>query len=126
MPDIRIMNAADIPLGMRLKEQASWNQTEADWQRYLELQPDGCFVASLDGEAVATLTTCVFGPVAWIAMVLVDLRSRRRGRRRGPPAPRSGVSRSSRGAYHPARRHGAGPAALREAGFRGRVHVTSL
>jgi ribosomal protein S18 acetylase RimI-like enzyme len=79
MLDICIMNAADIRLGMRLKEHAGWNQTEADWQRYLELQPDGCFVASLDGEAVGTLTTCVFGPVAWIAMVLVDVRYRRRG-----------------------------------------------
>jgi predicted N-acetyltransferase YhbS len=79
MPEIHLMNAADIPLGMRLKEQAGWNQTEADWQRYLELQPDGCFVASLDGAAVGTVTTCIFGSVAWIAMVLVDPHYRRRG-----------------------------------------------
>jgi ribosomal protein S18 acetylase RimI-like enzyme len=79
MPEIRIMNAADIRLGMRLKEETGWNQTEADWRRYLELQPDGCFVAALDGEAVGTLTTCVFGTVAWIAMVLVDIRHRGRG-----------------------------------------------
>src|SRR5690242_971875 len=76
---IRVMKVADIPLGMRLKEHAGWNQTPADWRRYLELQPDGCFVASLAGEAVGTLTSCVFGPVGWIAMVLVDMRYRCRG-----------------------------------------------
>jgi GNAT superfamily N-acetyltransferase len=76
---IRLMTKEDIPLGMRLKEANGWNQTEADWRRYLELQPDGCFVAVLDGEPVGTTTTCVFGPVAWVAMVLVDAHCRRRG-----------------------------------------------
>ena len=36
---IRTMRAADIPLGMRLKQLAGWNQTEADWRRNLALQP---------------------------------------------------------------------------------------
>jgi hypothetical protein len=69
---IRPMTDADLPLGMRLKAQAGWNQTEADWRRYLRLAPDGCFVAELDGTAVGTTATFVFGRVAWVAMVLVD------------------------------------------------------
>jgi GNAT superfamily N-acetyltransferase len=73
------MTIGDVPLGMRLKEQAGWNQTEADWRRFLDLEPDGCFVGELDGVAAATLTTCIFGPVAWIAMVLVDQPLRGRG-----------------------------------------------
>jgi GNAT superfamily N-acetyltransferase len=73
------MTADDIALGMRLKEQAGWNQTEADWQRFLLVEPDGCFLAELNGEAVGTTVTCTFGSVAWIAMVLVDVRLRRRG-----------------------------------------------
>jgi GNAT superfamily N-acetyltransferase len=76
---IRRMTAADIPFGMRLKDQERWNQTEADWQRYLNLEPDGCFVAELGNETVATTTTCVFGAVGWIAMVLVDVHLRGRG-----------------------------------------------
>jgi GNAT superfamily N-acetyltransferase len=79
MTNIRLMTVADLPFGMRLKAANGWNQTEADWRRYLELQPDGCFVAMLDGKPVGTLTTCVFGPVAWIAMVLVDSEYRGRG-----------------------------------------------
>jgi GNAT superfamily N-acetyltransferase len=76
---IRRMTAADIPFGMRLKEQAGWNQTEADWRRFLDMEPDGCFVAECDGTPVGTTTTCVFGPVAWIAMVLVDASRRGQG-----------------------------------------------
>jgi GNAT superfamily N-acetyltransferase len=76
---IRRMTAADIPLGMRLKEQAGWNQTEADWQRFLAMEPKGCFVAEYNDEPVGTTTTCIFGKVAWIAMVLVDERMRGRG-----------------------------------------------
>ncbi len=76
---IRAMTFADIPLGTRLKDQAGWNQVEADWRRLLDLQPDGCFVAELDSVPAGTVTTCRFGPVAWIAMMLVDQSFRGRG-----------------------------------------------
>ncbi|MEX2141942.1 MAG: GNAT family N-acetyltransferase [Pirellulales bacterium] len=73
------MTVADVSLGMRLKEQAGWNQVEADWRRFLAMQPDGCFVAELDGAPVGTAVGCVFGLVAWVAMVLVDEAVRGRG-----------------------------------------------
>jgi GNAT superfamily N-acetyltransferase len=76
---IRRMTALDVSLGMRLKSQAGWNQTEADWQRFLDMEPDGCFVAELDGTPIATTVVCTFGPVAWVAMVLVDAAVRGRG-----------------------------------------------
>jgi ribosomal protein S18 acetylase RimI-like enzyme len=77
--DIRQMTAADVSLGMRLKEQAGWNQLEADWRRFLAMQPDGCIVAEVDGAPVGTAVGCIFGSVAWIAMVLVDVAVRGRG-----------------------------------------------
>jgi ribosomal protein S18 acetylase RimI-like enzyme len=73
------MTRDDIPLGMRLKEQAGWSQTQADWRRFLDFEPSGCFLAAWDGVPVATTITCIFGPVAWIAMVLVDQAYRGRG-----------------------------------------------
>ena len=95
---IRNMNADDLPLGMRLKRQAGWNQTQGDWRRFLSLEPTGCFVATVDGRPVGTTTTCIFpaatdtrtagdtagasgrrGKVAWVAMVLVDQAARGRG-----------------------------------------------
>src|ERR1700687_2743834 len=45
---LRIMTMADIPAGMRLKEIAGWNQTAADWKRFLEASPEGCFVAAAE------------------------------------------------------------------------------
>ncbi|NLX96810.1 MAG: GNAT family N-acetyltransferase [Rhodopirellula sp.] len=79
MIQIRTMSEADLPLGMRLKAQANWNQTEADWRRVLELEPEGCFVAEWDGSPVGTTAAVRFGGVAWIMMVLVDESFRGRG-----------------------------------------------
>lgn len=79
MLNIRLMTADDVALGMRLKEQAGWNQTEADWRRILALEPAGCFIAELDGNPVGTTCACTFGPVAWIAMVLVEASVRGQG-----------------------------------------------
>lgn len=76
---MRVLTAVDVPLGMRLCGQAGWNQTDADWRRFLGLEPDGCFVGICDSRAVATLTTCIFDSCAWIGMMLVDSQMRGRG-----------------------------------------------
>ncbi|MEN6576668.1 MAG: GNAT family N-acetyltransferase [Phycisphaerales bacterium] len=76
---IRAMTMGDVPLGLTLTRQAGWNQLEADWLRFLDMQPQGCFVAELDERPVGTTVTCILGPVAWIAMVLVDVSARRKG-----------------------------------------------
>jgi predicted N-acetyltransferase YhbS len=73
------MTRADFPLGQRLVAQAGWNQTEADWARFLDIAPGGAFVAELDGVPAATIVTCEFGMVAWIAMVVVEISLRGRG-----------------------------------------------
>jgi ribosomal protein S18 acetylase RimI-like enzyme len=43
------------------------------------MEPDGCFVAELDNTPLGTTATCVIGPVAWVALVLVDASVRGRG-----------------------------------------------
>lgn len=73
------MTADDLPLGMLLKSQAGWNQTPADWRRFLAMQPEGCLVAELDGVAVGTAVVTAFEAVAWISMVLVEQEFRGRG-----------------------------------------------
>jgi len=74
------MTSADIPAGMRLKELAGWNQTAADWKRFLEASPQGCFVAELDGAVRGTATTISYeNRFAWVGMVLVDPDYRSRG-----------------------------------------------
>jgi ribosomal protein S18 acetylase RimI-like enzyme len=78
--DVRLLQEADIPAALRLKELARWNQTESDWRRLLRLEPSGCFCATISGKVVATITTTTYGPkLAWIGMVLVDPEFRRLG-----------------------------------------------
>ena len=70
---IRNMTERDISAGMRLKEIAGWNQTEADWRIFLQAGHEGCFVGEVDGVVRGTATTIVYGGrFAWVSMVLVD------------------------------------------------------
>ncbi|MHB0878245.1 MAG: GNAT family N-acetyltransferase [Anaerolineae bacterium] len=73
---IRRMSESDIAGAIALIRPQHWNQTEADWRRFLALEPEGCFVATVDGTVVATTTTELFDCVGWIGMVTVtgDLR----------------------------------------------------
>ena len=74
------MHRSDIPAGLRLSEAADWNQTAADWEFFLQSNPDGCCVAESDGTVVATVATIRFGDAfGWVAMVLVDPSHRRAG-----------------------------------------------
>jgi predicted N-acetyltransferase YhbS len=72
------MRPDDLPACLGLSRQAGWNQTPADWARFLHLGGAGCFVAAdASGTAVGSVTTCRFGPIGWISMLLVE--SSRRG-----------------------------------------------
>jgi GNAT superfamily N-acetyltransferase len=77
---LRAMTKQDIPGAQRLKQIAGWNQTERDWERFLEAGEAGCFVAELDGQVCGTATTITFeNRFAWVGMVLVDPSCRGRG-----------------------------------------------
>lgn len=74
------MTRNDIAAGMRLKELAGWNQTEADWQGFLAADSEGSFVAEVDGTVRGTAATITFERrFAWVGMVLVDPEYRGRG-----------------------------------------------
>jgi GNAT superfamily N-acetyltransferase len=77
---LRAMTKEDIPAGLRLKELAGWNQTAADWNRFLDASPEGCFVAEVEGRVCGTATTISYeSKFAWIGMVLVDPGHRSQG-----------------------------------------------
>jgi GNAT superfamily N-acetyltransferase len=76
---LRRMSARDIPLGMKLKSCAGWNQLEEDWRMFLGAGGDS-FVAALDGIDVGTVVSIPYQDhFTWIAMVLVDPAARRKG-----------------------------------------------
>ena len=77
---LRVMTKRDIPGGVRLNTIVGWNQTEADWTRFLDSSPSGCFVMEDDGKIVGTSATIPYEHrFAWIGMVLVDPDYRKRG-----------------------------------------------
>jgi GNAT superfamily N-acetyltransferase len=77
---LRVMTKRDIPGGVRLNTIVGWNQTEADWTRFLDASPDGCFVMDHHGQIVGTSATISYeNRFAWIGMVLVDSDYRNRG-----------------------------------------------
>jgi GNAT superfamily N-acetyltransferase len=80
IPQLRRMTAADLDFADHLRALVGWNQTKADWLRFLAAEPEGCFVADLDGAPVGTATTIRYGSdLAWIGMVLVLPEHRKQG-----------------------------------------------
>lgn len=79
----RLLQEEDVPFGMKLKRIAGWNQLPEDWRRFLELEPQGCFVAHLEDDPatpVGTVTTTSYGlRFGWVGMVLVPPEQRRHG-----------------------------------------------
>jgi creatinine amidohydrolase len=77
---LRPMRSSDIAFANQLREIAGWNQTEMDWRGFLAYQPDGCFMAEVDGNPAGTATTIAYGDrFGWIGMVLVHPDQRRHG-----------------------------------------------
>jgi GNAT superfamily N-acetyltransferase len=77
---IRAMTDLDVPAGLGLSRCAGWNQTAADWYRFLNASPGGCFVAEIDARVCGTATTISYQDrFAWIGMVLVDPEFQKRG-----------------------------------------------
>src|ERR1700730_3706939 len=77
---IREMTEQDIPGGLRLNTLSGWNQTSADWKRFLTSSPQGCFVMEDERKVIGTAATiCYENRFAWIGMVLVDPEYRKQG-----------------------------------------------
>ena len=80
MPEsVRRLHSGDLDAAMRLKAAAGWNQTPADWLRFLELEPEGCFGVEVDGTLASSAGAIRYGTrLSWIGMVLTlpDFRGR--------------------------------------------------
>ena len=77
---LRLMTRGDLPFADSVRALAGWNQTPADWERFLATEPSGCFLAEWNGASAGTATTTFYGAdLAWIGMVLVHPEYRRRG-----------------------------------------------
>jgi ribosomal protein S18 acetylase RimI-like enzyme len=77
---VRMLTRDDLSFADSVRALAGWNQTVADWERFIATEPQGCFLAEQNGVPVGTATTTVYSPaLAWIGMVLVHPDHRGRG-----------------------------------------------
>jgi GNAT superfamily N-acetyltransferase len=80
---VRQLTNDDVPAAFELSHSAEWNQTPEDWQRFLKLEPDGCFGIDCDSRLVSTAALLCHGQnLAWLGMVLTHPDYRRRGNAR--------------------------------------------
>jgi len=80
MGELRAMTGDDVAAGLELCRLAGWNQIAADWQRLLDLAPEGVFVVEDGGRTCATASVIAHGTrTGWIGMILVHPDFRRRG-----------------------------------------------
>jgi hypothetical protein len=54
---LRPLTRSDLDFAHGLSRLAGWNQTHRDWERFLSLAPEGCFLAEKDGQPAGTTTT---------------------------------------------------------------------
>ncbi len=70
---LRSLQREDLPEAMRLKESEGWNQTEKDWEVFLEGKQNINYVAEVKNKTVGTLTAINYeNRVAWLGMMIVD------------------------------------------------------
>ena len=77
---LRTLGADDIAFADELRAGAGWNQTTNDWLGFTSFEPEGCFVAKVEGRRAGTATTIRYQDrFGWIGMVLVHPGQRRLG-----------------------------------------------
>lgn len=80
MIDYRQMLPADIEAGLMLCRKAGWNQLKMDWQFFLHMSPNGCWVALHENKVVGTVVTIIYQQhFSWIGMMLIHPEFRHHG-----------------------------------------------
>jgi len=78
--ELRLLNRSDVETVMAYKDVAGWNQSLADWERFIRLNPAGCFATELNGKVVGVTTTFVYkGGTGCVGILAVDPGYRRQG-----------------------------------------------
>ncbi len=79
MVTIRRFTPADLPLAQTLVAGETWNLTEADLRRLVNLDPEGGFVALEGDEQAGVAFGLTYATTGWVHSVIVDSRWRGRG-----------------------------------------------
>ncbi len=77
--EVRRLERRDVSWAVRLTDLEGWGYTPADLERLRFLDPDGCFVALLEGERVGITCSTSYGKLAFIGAVIVHPDARGKG-----------------------------------------------
>ena len=56
-----------------------WNVTIEDVRRMFEFEPDGCFMAELEGAPAGHVFSVTYGKLGWIGLLIIKKEFRRMG-----------------------------------------------
>jgi GNAT superfamily N-acetyltransferase len=76
---VKLMSKADFGFATELANTMNWNMAEEDFQFMANLEPDGCFVAFQDRDAVGIATSISFSKVGWFGNLIVKEKYRNMG-----------------------------------------------
>jgi len=76
---IRVAKPSDVGSVCALIDRVRWNHSAEVIERFLSYEPDGCFVAEIEGQHVGNVFTVSFGKIGWIGLLIVDEKFRRQG-----------------------------------------------
>lgn len=79
MLTISVMTEADAGFATELATVEEWGYLEEDFRRLIYLEPEGCFVARMDGKRVGIVTTTRYGDYAFIGSLIVSAEDRGKG-----------------------------------------------
>jgi len=78
--NFRLLNRSDFATAAAFQDMAGWNQSLLDWERFLKLNPTGCFVCEDEGGVVGIITTAIYSDgTGSIGTLFVAPSHRRRG-----------------------------------------------
>lgn len=76
---VRLLTTDDVPWAMERISAEGWAPSRPSFEAILAHDPEGCFVAEIDGVRGAMVTTTRYGATAWIGHLIVLPELRRRG-----------------------------------------------
>lgn len=76
---VRRFEKEDIDFAHKMTTTEQWNVTRNDIARMLDFEPEGCFIADMDGEPVGHVFSITYGTLGWIGLLIVSLKLRRSG-----------------------------------------------
>jgi GNAT superfamily N-acetyltransferase len=79
MLQIRTMSNEDFPFAIQITGQMGWNLLEDDFKFMMELEPEGCFMATDNSERIGLATTISYGDIGWFGNLVVNKAYRNKG-----------------------------------------------